>query len=146
MAIVLIQGDFDRNTELLLNPYTGEAPQPEDGRVLETWVMRLSKLEEGQSYSLRYLPPELERGRSVEIYVLRDGQWVLTDTEQTGSYLSFDCDESTVVFSAVEVQKDRTGLYLGAGITAVAVLVLALAIGAKKRKRKKTAAKTEEKS
>ena len=146
MAIVLIQGDFDRNTELLLNPYTGEAPQPEDGQVLETWVMRLSKLEEGQSYSLRYLPPELERGRSVEIYVLRDGQWVLTDTEQTGSYLSFDCDESTVVFSAVEVQKDRTGLYLGAGITAAAVLVLALAISARKRKRKKTAAKTEEKS
>lgn len=146
MAIVLIQGDFDRNTELLLNPYTGEAPQPEDGQVLETWVMRLSKLEEGQSYSLRYLPPELERGRSVEIYVLRDGQWVLTDTEQTGSYLSFDCDESTVVFSAVEVQKDRTGLYLGAGITAAAVLVLALAISARKRKRKKTADKTEEKS
>lgn len=148
MAIVLIQGDFDRSTEVLLDPYTGEGPAVEDGELLEAWTMRLSRLEEGQTYSLRYLPPELERGHRVAIYVLRDGEWAPVETEKAGSYLSFDCGESTVTFAAMDVRQSRTPVYLGVGIAAAAALALSLVLAGKRKKkaRAKAAAAAESES
>jgi hypothetical protein len=139
MAIVLIEGDFDKNTEVLLSSFQGEEPTVK-GQILEKWVVHLSHLEEGQSYSLRYLPPELERGHHAEIYVLKDGEWAKTDTGTAGSYLSFDCGDSTVVFCAVDVKNGNLGLYLAIGGAAAALLILGLVL---RRKKKKTPARAE---
>lgn len=145
MPIVLIEGDFDRNTEVLLVPYNGEGPQREDGTILESWTVRLTDLEEDQSYSLRYLPPELEKGHSVEIYVLRDGEWTLVEPEQAGSYLSFTCSERMLSFSTVDVKQNDNRLYLGIGISAAVVLVLALVMLGGRKKKAPAAAESKDK-
>ena len=145
MPIVLIEGDFDRNTEVLLVPYNGEGPQREDGTILESWTVRLTDLEEDQSYSLRYLPPELEKGHSVEIYGLRDGEWTLVEPEQAGSYLSFTCSERMLSFSTVDVKQNDNRLYLGIGISAAVVLVLALVMLGGRKKKTPAAAESKEK-
>ena len=137
MAIVLIEGDFDKSTEVLLSSFQGDDPDV-SGKILEKWVVHLSQLEEGQSYSLRYLPPELERGHHTEIYVLQDGEWSKADTGTAGSYISFACSDSTVVFCAVEMKSVGLGLYLAIGGTAVALMGLGLALN--RRRKKKTPA------
>ena len=146
MAIVLVEGDFDRNTEVLLNPYKGEIPEWGDGQLLEAWTMRLSELGEGQSYSLRYLPPEVAWGHRVEIYVLRDGAWQAVGAENAGSYRSFRCEESVVTFAAVDVKEDHTILYAGIGGGAAVLLGLALIGGNRRRKKKKAAAAASQQS
>ena len=135
MAVVLVEGDFDRRTQVMLARYEGELPAVENGTVLEAWTMGLTQLEEGQSYSLRYLPPDLERGSSVQLYLLQDGQWIPAETEKAGSYLSLPCSERSVSFAAVELQQSHTTLYVGAGIAAAAALVLVLALLGRRRKK-----------
>lgn len=142
MAIVLIEGDFDRSTEVLLSTFQGDGPAV-SGTVQEKWVVHLSRLEDGQSYSLRYLPPELERGHHTEIYVLKDGEWSRVETGAAGSYLSFERSDSTVVFCAVDVKSVGLGLYLAIGGTAVALLGLGLALN-RRRKKKAPAAERKE--
>ena len=142
MAVVLVEGDFDRRTQVMLARYEGELPAVENGTVLEAWTMGLTQLEEGQSYSLRYLPPELERGGSVQLYLLQDGQWIPAQTEKAGSYLSLPCSERSVSFAAVELQQSHTVLYVGVGVAAVATLGLMLALLGRRRK-KASAARTE---
>ncbi len=144
MAIVLIEGDFGSNTEVLLNAYQGQGPELARGEALELWAVRLTNLEEGQRYSLRYLPPELERGHQVEIYVYRDGEWTKVETGKAGSYLSFDCAEDTVVFCAVDVKQNNTGLYLGLGAGAAALLVAVLLQRSRKKKKTPAAAESAE--
>ena len=138
MSVVLIEGDFDDRTQLYLNGFTGEDPEPGDGVLLEKWVLQLSKLEEGQKYSVRYLPPELSaRGRTVEIYVRRDGQWSKVNTSRNGSYLSFDAQDSTVIFAAVEVRESpvKTIILASAGGLAVVGVTAALLLTGKKKKK-----------
>ena len=136
MAVVLVEGDFDRDTQVLLAEYAGELPQVENGTVLEAWTMGLTRLEEGQSYSLRYLPPEAERGSGVQLYVLKDGQWVPAETEKAGSYLSLPCSERTVSFAAVQLQQSNTRLYLGIGAAAAGALIFTGALLGRKKKKK----------
>ena len=142
MAVVLVEGDFDRRTQVMLARYEGELPAVENGTVLEAWTMGLTQLEEGQSYSLRYLPPEVERGSSVQLYLLQDGRWIPAETEKAGSYLSLPCSERSVSFAAVELQQSHTALYVGGGVAAAAALGLVLALLGRRRK-KASAARTE---
>lgn len=145
MAVVLVEGDFDRRTQVMLARYEGEPPVVENGSVLEAWTMSLTQLEEGQSYSLRYLPPELERGSSVQIYLLQDGQWVPVETGKAGSYLSLPCSERTVSFAAVQIRQSNARLYLGIGAVAAGALIFTAALLGRKKKKKAAleAAKTE---
>lgn len=144
MAIVLVEGDFDRGTEVLLNPYKGELPAWDDGQLLEAWTMRLSELGEGQGYSLRYLPPEVAWGHRVEIFMLRDGTWQQVQTENAGSYRSFGCQENLVTFAAVDVKEDHTALYAGIGGGAAVLLGLVLIGSHRRRKKKKAAAAAQQ--
>ena len=146
MAVVLVEGDFDRRTQVMLASYEGELPVVENGTVLEAWTMGLTQLEEGQSYSLRYLPPELERGSSVQLYLLQDGQWGPVQTQKAGSYLSMPCSERSVSFAAVQIRQTDSRLYLGIGAAAAGALLFAAALlGRRKKKRValETAAKAE---
>lgn len=146
MAVVLVEGDFDRRTQVMLARYEGEPPVVENGVVLEAWTMSLTQLEEGQSYSLRYLPPELERGSSVQLYLLQDGQWVPVETGKAGSYLSLPCSERTVSFAAVQIRESDARLYLGIGAAAAGALIFTAALLGRRKKKKaalEAAAKTE---
>ena len=143
MPIVLIEGDFDRNTEVLLVPYRGEGPEPENGTVLESWTVRLTDLEQDQSYILRYLPPQLDRGHQAEIYVLRDGEWSRVETEQAGSYLSFPCSERMLSFVSVDIRQSNNRLFLGIGVTAAVALGIALVILGGRKKKAPAAAASE---
>ena len=144
MAIVLIEGDFDSDTIVNLHEFKGDDPIVESGRVLEKWVMQLSDLEEGQTYSLRFLPPEVERNHKVEIYIRTDGRWTRVETERAGSYLSFDCGTDTVVFSAVETAKVSPKLYIYAGAGAAALVGIGLTLGLARKKRHRAKAEAEE--
>lgn len=146
MAVVLVEGDFDRRTQVMLARYEGELPAVENGTVLEAWTMGLTQLEEGQTYSLRYLPPELERGSSVQLYLLQDGQWVPVETEKAGSYLSLPCSERSVSFAAVQLRQNDTRLYFGIGAAAAGALIFAVALLGRRKKKKaalEAAAKAE---
>lgn len=146
MAVVLVEGDFDRRTQVMLARYEGELPAVENGTVLEAWTMGLTQLEEGQTYSLRYLPPEAERGSSVQLYLLQDGQWVPVETEKAGSYLSLPCSERSVSFAAVQLRQNDTRLYLGIGAAAAGALIFAVALLGRRKKKKaalEAAAKAE---
>lgn len=136
LSIVLLEGDFDNRSRLSLNPFNGEDPQVENGSALEKWVLKLDGLEKGQQFSVRYLPPELnERGHQVEIYVLEDDRWVRTETSRYGSYLSFNADRGTIIFSAVDVENDSQNelLYIGLGLLGLCAVSTALLMGRKKR-------------
>ena len=146
MAVVLVEGDFDSRTQVMLARYEGELPTVENGTVLEAWTMGLTQLEEGQGYSLRYLPPELERGHSVQLYLLEEGQWIPVQAEKAGSYLSLPCSGRSVTFAAVQLRQTDTRLYLGIGAAVLGTAIFALALlGRRKRKKAalEAAAKTE---
>lgn len=137
MSIVLVEGDFDDSTRINLNGFTGADPELEEGKVLEKWVLQLSKLEENQRYSIRYLPPQLSaRSSKVEIYVREDGQWSKVSTTRNGSYLSFESDRPTVIFCAVEARQSPTRMiiYGVAGGAALIGVAAALLLTGKKKK------------
>lgn len=136
MSIVLVEGDFDNSAKITLNEYASDGPAVSGGKVLESWVLQLTGGEPGQEYTVRYLPPELsDRNHKVDVYVRSDGQWNKVSTSTSGSYLTFDCNADTVVFSAVEVKNSstRTVILAVAGLTAVLGVGVALLTNRKKK-------------
>ena len=148
MAIVMLSGDFESGTELSLREFRGEDPALEEGQVREKWIVQLSRHEEGARYDLRYLPPAVERGHRIDLYVLTDDGWQKVDTVKTGSYLSFEQDQARVVFCAVE-QRDlsrNTWILVGACAAAVLLGATVAIVNGRHRKKKAAAASAEEES
>ena len=73
----------------------------------------------------------------MEIYVRQDGQWHKVATSRNGSYLSFDADQDTVIFAAVEVRPSpiRTVILAAAGGVAVVGVAAAILLTRKKPKK-----------
>ncbi len=143
MSIVLLEGDFSDEAALLLNAYGGEGPPLEEGqRLLEQWELSLidESYEDGE-YTVRYLPPETERGSEAAVLVLKDGAWSPVSAGQSGSYLTFKAQGESLVFCAVERPAVGPDLLVLAG-TAGGILLLAGAalLLRGRRKKKKLAA------
>ena len=140
MAIVILEGDFEKSTQVNLREFREDDPPELEGTVREKWVMQLSRAEDDQHYSLRYLPPAVERNSRIVLYVREDGAWRRVDTEKTGSYLSFDCSGSRVVFCAVEEKTDLRKPIIIAVAAGAVLLGAGVAIGMRKKKKKSAAA------
>lgn len=136
LSLLLLEGDFEDGASVSLNPYSGDGPELEKGRVVEKWVMRLydaGELEE--SYNVRFLPPETEiKGGEIVLYLYSDGQWEKLDAKRNGSYLSFEGSGSSLVFCAVETESEGMTLII-AGAAALLVLALLLWFGLRRRRK-----------
>lgn len=133
MSILLLEGDFEDGARLDLNEYNGEDPELSSGAVLEKWVLHIENTQiPAGGYTLRYLAPEDAAGRT-DIYLYSDGEWTKTDTVRRGSYVSFSCDGDTVVFCAVETERDNT-LVITLAVLAAAAVALFAVVYAKRRK------------
>ena len=141
-SIVLLEGRFDDDVKLLLEPYAAGETTDESARVLESWQVTLLNLPEdgARDYTLRYQTPEpSDPLHRVLIQVLNeDGAWETVQTTDNGSYVGFAVEGSSPVFRAVEVRllgqaNGSPWLYGGAALLAAAAVILAVAVGRRKR-------------
>ncbi len=130
MSILLVEGQFPDGTSVIVNEYSGSGPDTADGTELEKWVLRIDGTdEEIGDYSIRYLPPQLEKSsHKVNIYTYDGSEWTRASVKSNGSYVVFDGSGDTVVFCAVETA-GNTGIYLilacvGAAVAAAVVVLL----------------------
>ena len=164
--VLFAEGKFDDSAKLYytsadsssgLTPLDGELGQAvdEESYVQLPWLARLTTSvsgglveqlhvtipDDGQSeHTLHYLPPEVSIGK-IAIYVMQDGRWVKADTEEFGSYLSFDVEGSEVDVAAVSV----ISVWWIWGALALVVIAIAVTIIAsvKKRRRRRIARAAE---
>lgn len=136
MSLLLLEGDFDTDARLALSEYSGEAPELSEGRVLEKWILRIEDASvPARGYTARYLaPPEAEG--AVDIYLYDDGQWNRVDTGRSGSYVTFPCTGSTVVFCSVERERDFS---LTLAAVFLALMLLSVFVYVMRRKHRSSA-------
>ncbi len=140
LAVLLVEGSFDGDQQLILNTETMDASELTEGcRLLECW--RLTVPEDGNAvHRVQYLIPE--DTSNVEIEYKTATGWVKADAHQDGKYLIWDADGSELVFRSIEHASYTLFLYLAAGAAAAAVLILFLI--QKKRRTKKGSPQPEE--
>ena len=120
-----------------------DAGTAENGEVLEAWNLRLDNLANPTQtrYNVRYQSPKVENKlHTVEIQVLRSGEWRRVNTTANGSYLSFPVQGDQVSFRAVEVsylQPKVIVLAAAAGVSLLGLIVIAAAVGHRNRKERK---------
>ena len=164
--VLFAEGKFDDSAKLYytsadsssgLTPLDGELGQAvdEEAHMQLPWLARLTTSvsgglveqlhvtipDDGQSeHTLHYLPPEVSIGK-IAIYVMQDGSWVKADTEEFGSYLSFDVEGSEVDVAAVSV----ISVWWIWGALALVVIAIAVTIIAsvKKHRRRRIARAAE---
>ena len=96
------------------------------------------------THTVHYLPPEIRVGE-LDMYVLRSGSWERVETEEFGSYVSFDIDGTEADIAAVSVIPARWIWCAGGALLLVCILILVIALnGHRKRKAKRAAAKAAE--
>lgn len=141
MAIVLAEGDFGKDASIILNEYSGTDPDVGESKVLEKWAVRIENAQatgKEQKYSIRYHAPETEkRNQKLEIYVLKDDEWVNVPVTENGSYLTFQADSPVVVFAAVQSQSMAYLIIIIAGALAVLILLIIIILKHKANKKKK---------
>ena len=141
MSILLVEGKFPDGASVLVNEYSGEGPSNPEEKVLEKWVLRIDGTDEAiGDYSVRYLPPALEKdSHKVSIYTYSGGNWTKVPVKSNGSYTVFDGSGDTVVFCAVE-STGSTGLYIVLGCVGAlaAAGIVCLLVFAKKKKTRTT--------
>lgn len=117
---LFVQGQFKAGDTLRAEPGDTAFPQ-ELGQVLEQWQLFIPA--DGlQTHGIRYLPTQ----EGVSVYLLKNGSWEKTDTEEMGSYLRFEAAGAEVEFAAVLRPTQSRWVILGAGLAALAVLLLLL--------------------
>ena len=139
MSILLVEGQFPDGASVILNEYSGDGPETADETVLEKWVLRIDGTDgEIGDYSVRYLPPALEKSNhTVNIYTYDGSGWNKVPVKSNGSYVVFDGSGDTVVFCAAEAGSSMS-LYIvlacvGAAVAA-AIILLLVHTGKKKAK------------
>lgn len=139
-SLVLVEGDFDSKAKLSLREYTGTGPALENGTVREKWVLSIDRSTGGGKYQVHYLMPALlTRHGQITLYSLSGDVWTKLDTRESGSYLVFDLADDSLVFCAVEFER-QPNLALLAGGGALALLAAGtLTVRAVKKKKEKSA-------
>ena len=124
-ALLLVEGSFDSNDKLELQPCT-ENPQP---GTLESWLLPV--LDE-LAHTVRYLTPH--DPDTMQLWLKTADGWQAWDAQTDGSYLKFTAPADAQAFAVTE-RPVSTGKLLAAGIAA-AVLVVMLLLLRRHRKRK----------
>lgn len=129
-ALLLVEGSFDSNDKLELQPCT-ENPQP---GTLESWLL---PVQDELAHTVRYLTPH--DPDTMQLWLKTDDGWQAWDAQTDGSYLKFTAPADAQAFAVTE-NPVSTGKLLAAGIAAaVLVVVLLLLRRHRKRKNKKKA-------
>ena len=129
-ALLLVEGSFDSNDKLELQPCT-ENPQP---GTLESWLL---PVQDELAHTVRYLTPH--DPDTMQLWLKTADGWQAWDAQTDGSYLKFTAPADAQAFAVTE-NPVITGKLLAAGIAAaVLVVVLLLLRRHRKRKNKKKA-------
>lgn len=129
-AMLLVEGSFDSNDKLELQPCT-ENPQP---GTLESWLL---PVQDELAHTVRYLTPH--DPDTMQLWLKTADGWQAWDAQTDGSYLKFTAPADAQAFAVTE-NPVSTGKLLAAGIAAaVLVVVLLLLRRHRKRKNKKKA-------
>lgn len=129
-ALLLVEGSFDSNDKLELQPCT-ENPQP---GTLESWLL---PVQDELAHTVRYLTPH--DPDTMQLWLKTADGWQAWDAQTDGSYLKFIAPADAQAFAVTE-NPVSTGKLLAAGIAAaVLVVVLLLLRRHRKRKNKKKA-------
>ncbi len=129
-ALLLVEGSFDSNDKLELQPCT-ENPQP---GTLESWLL---PVQDELAHTVRYLTPH--DPDTMQLWLKTADGWQAWDAQTDGSYLKFTAPADAQAFAVTETPVS-TGKLLAAGIAAaVLVVVLLLLRRHRKRKNKKKA-------
>lgn len=124
-ALLLVEGSFDSNDKLELQPCT-ENPQP---GTLESWLL---PVQDELAHTVRYLTPH--DPDTMQLWLKTADGWQAWDAQTDGSYLKFTAPADAQAFAVIE-NPVSTGKLLAAGIAA-AVLVVMLLLLRRHRKRK----------
>ena len=124
-ALLLVEGSFDSNDKLELQPCT-ENPQP---GTLESWLL---PVQDELAHTVRYLTPH--DPDTMQLWLKTADGWQAWDAQTDGSYLKFTAPADAQAFAVTE-NPVSTGKLLAAGIAA-AVLVVMLLLLRRHRKRK----------
>ena len=124
-ALLLVEGSFDSNDKLELQPCT-ENPQP---GTLESWLL---PVQDELAHTVRYLTPH--DPDTMQLWLKTADGWQTWDAQTDGSYLKFTAPADAQAFAVTE-NPVSTGKLLAAGIAA-AVLVVMLLLLRRHRKRK----------
>lgn len=124
-ALLLVEGSFDSNDKLELQPCT-ENPQP---GTLESWLL---PVQDELAHTVRYLTPH--DPDTMQLWLKTADGWQAWDAQTDGSYLKFTAPADAQAFAVTE-NPVSTGKLLAAGIAA-AVLVVVLLLLRRHRKRK----------
>lgn len=128
--VIFVQGQFQEGDSLSLLPGETEFVGSQEQTLLEHW--RLSIPADGlDSHTIRYLPEQ----ENVNLYLLKNGNWVEVKAEEMGSYLAFTAVGAQVEFVAVKTAFRLRWVVAALAVAAGAAL-LGLLIHSLSRKKK----------
>ncbi len=128
-ALLLVEGSFDSNDKLTLQPCE-ENPQP---GTLESWLL---PVQDDLAHTVRYLAPH--DPDTLQLWLKTADGWQAWDAQTDGSYLKFTAPADAQAFAVTE-NPVSTGKLLAASIAAAVLVVLLLLRRHRKRKNKKKA-------
>ena len=109
--------------------------------VVEQWQILLP--DDGlQTHTIRYLPPDGDED-NMDVYVLTDGEWVKTETQVIGSYVTFPAEGTDAQIAVVSNVK-TTWVWLVLAALALILILLIVRLVRKIVKKKPAAVHSEE--
>ena len=121
-----------------LLPWYARLTAPISGGIIEQRHITIP--DDGQTtHTVHYLPPDITVG-SVAVYVMQNGRWIRADTQEFGSYVTFDVTGNEIDIAAVAEVSTGGIVSVFAGILVVIALIIILSITLRRRHgaRKKT--------
>ncbi len=129
-ALLLVEGSFDSNDKLTLQPCE-ENPQP---GTLESWLL---PVQDDLAHTVRYLAPH--DPDTLQLWLKTADGWQAWDAQTDGSYLKFTAPADAQAFAVTENPVSGNRLLIAGVGAAVAVVLLLLLRRRRKRKNKKKA-------
>lgn len=129
-ALLLVEGSFDSNDKLTLQPCE-ENPQP---GTLESWLL---PVQDDLAHTVRYLAPR--DPDTLQLWLKTADGWQAWDAQTDGSYLKFTAPADAQAFAVTENPVSGNRLIIAGVGAAVAVVLLLLLRRCRKRKNKKKA-------
>ena len=105
LPLLLAEGQFTKDINLKIYPFDMDDNEftMNDNKVLEAWNVELVGLEnEDETVTLRLLMPETKR--KITVWQLGDTGWEKLESSINGSYIVFEMNGTSGIFSIVENQ------------------------------------------